>query len=229
MANLDFDSDSGKDLSTDWVTDPPIRQLKAGEVKTCCDWLADAIDDWAVTDKSNGSPVPKEYDEIRALWNKRIGDGVARAAVIALADQSDKLDRDVYAYFYSGKPVGMMSIDADETGKRKAVYVEELVAHPGARNAGDLLVEHAVRLSDAAGFGGVVELLALAGAHDFYKSLGFERADSKSRWSGLVPARLTPSSPQWQKLLGKWTLTALWQVRSANPTLEAIPTEAFRN
>jgi GNAT superfamily N-acetyltransferase len=217
MANLQMTQDL--DLSTDWVTEPPIRKLEPAEVKLHGEWLQAAILGWQDTAPGGGPEQTR--------WNKRIAGGEERAYIISVCDAS----YEVYAYFYSGKPVGLMSLNPAEYAKKGGVYIEDLVAHPGARNAGDLLVEKAVNLSRAGGYGGKLVLAALPGSHGFYKSVGFVPVHG-GVWPAqetLLTCELMPKPPLWAQLNNRWKLTSMWQARNGGPVLEPVPGGAFRN
>jgi hypothetical protein len=208
-------------LSSDWVNEPPIRKLEKSEIGPCGDWLTKAIKDWM----STGKPA-KDGEADQERWNQRIEGGVERAEVIAAYGYYDGCD--VYAYFYSGKPVGMMTIELEKSKEFGLIYIGDLAGHPGARNAGDLLIEYAVNLSQAQGTKGQVRLTALEGSYEFYASVGFKPMNGK--WSpGAVGALLEPGSPQWSFLGERWKLTGLWNSRGNATTLDAIPSQRFRN
>jgi len=151
-ANLTLDLGE-QNLSTGWVTPPAIRLLKKSEIPMSARWLHGGINSFS-------SPhAPPEFQN-------RLDKGLDRAAVLEYED--NEAFYEVYAYIYSGKPVGMMSVDLQECKTRNLVYIDSLAGHPGARNVGDILIEFAVNLSEQRGWSGMVELTADKGTPDFY-------------------------------------------------------------
>ena len=180
--NLDFQPDR-QDLSLGWVTDPPIRQLDPGEVALCGRWLLNVIKEFQ-----------KEPGNTPAFIN-RLTDAHERAEVLEL--QTDPAECQVYAYFHSGKPVGMMSVDRAWSLRNGSVHIDSLAGHPAARNVGDILIEFAVNLSQSRGAGGRVTLTAEGGARGFYESLGFQPLLPSGWQEGWTACVLRPRPPQW--------------------------------
>lgn len=223
MANLEFDD--SLDLSTAWVTDAPVRKLKAEEFATHAGWLQGQIDDWGVTAAAHDDPqMAESYVTAAAKWNQRITDGSERAAVIGCFGDWAAIEG--YAYFYSGKPVALMAVDLEETAKYSKLYIDSLVSHPGARNGGDILIEYAANLSEAMGHGGKVKLTSLHHAIGFYQSVGFIAHGD----AGLVPCELDPAtSDLWENRDGRWHLTQVWRMRGGDRVLESFDGLKFRN
>lgn len=205
-------------LSTDWVSEAPVRKLERAEFETLAKWLQAQLKDWAVT------PPSAAYVESAKTWNGRLNDGFERAEVIELMGGVGIYDG--YAYFYSGKPVAMMAIDSDETSRHSAVYIDSIVCHPGAKNGGDILIEYAANLSEQMGFGGKVKLASVEGAIGFYRSVGFVAKGDK----GLVPCALDPAASElWEKRDRNWVLKAVWRVRGEDAVLESYDGLKLRN
>ncbi|MGX9965076.1 GNAT family N-acetyltransferase [Roseomonas sp. F4] len=211
--NLNFQPDR-QDLSLGWVTDPPIRLLDEGEVALCGRWLINALKQFLAE--------PGNTPE----FANRLTVAQERGEVLEL--ETDPAQFQVYAYFHSGKPVGMMSIDRPESLRQGSVHIDSLAGHPAARNVGDILIEFAANLSQSRGAGGRVTLTADVGTRGFYESVGFQPRSGgwNEGWTGCV---LRPRPPQWRLMQGRWVLTGLWQMRDPAPVLMPHAGPLFRN
>lgn len=169
----------GTDMTLTWVTDPPIRELEPAEIGPCKQWLSNANKEIAVVGGSKA-------------WLERLWNGMGIAVSVGSGSGA------VYAYVVSGKPVGLMEIsrlgDSDLDPK-----IEFLAGHPLARNAGDILIEFAVNLSESSEQGGAIDFEPIDGAKAFYKGIGF--VEGMMVWS-LYPAK----AARWSKSGGRWTL-----------------------
>jgi hypothetical protein len=212
QANLALDLGE-QNLSTGWVTSPPIRKLKQSEIKMSAEWLHGGIGSFS-------SPTAP------ANFQNRVDLGLERAEVLGLQD--NEIVYEVYAYIYSGKPVGMMSVDLGESKVRNMIYIDSLAGHPGARNVGDILIEFAVNLSEQRGWSGVVELTAEKGTPDFYESLGFKPNNGIWDVNSWTLCRLTPAgTQQWTNQSGHWRLANVWHCRTN--TMVPVQGTQFRN
>jgi hypothetical protein len=105
-----------------------------------------------------------------------------------------------FAYMLHGRPVGLMLI-SDRNAFR--LCIEYLVTHPGSVGGGGILIEHAVNLSEQAGYKGRVELESLTIASTAaYTALGFAKV------AGSHMRALDPSECQekWVKVGEQWRL-----------------------
>jgi hypothetical protein len=87
--------------------------------------------------------------------------------------------------------------------KRRAMFVENFVTHPGGMGAGSALIEAAATLAQQRGYGGDLFLEPLRGSRSAYEALGFVPDGTMMR--------LAPSSPEnmarWKLHDGEWKLT----------------------
>src|ERR1700723_1582080 len=84
QANLALDLGE-QNLSTGWVTSPPIRKLKQSEIKMSAEWLHGGIGSFS-------SPTAP------ANFQNRVDLGLERAEVLGLQD--NEIVYEVYAYIY---------------------------------------------------------------------------------------------------------------------------------
>jgi hypothetical protein len=100
-----------------------------------------------------------------------------------------------FVYMLGGLAVGAMVIDkvCDHT------RIDVLATHPGTRGCGSILIEHAVNLSEEAGFGGRVELNPGNRWRDSFLAKGFV---------GPVAMKLDPGEnpEKWVKVDNEWRL-----------------------
>lgn len=90
----------------------------------------------------------------------------------------------------------------------KCLYIDILVTHPGSVQGGGILIEYAVNLSEAAGFGGRLELHAMGRSTAAYLALGFVMADPNPFGEGGV-MKLNPAETDgtWALVDQEWRLT----------------------
>ncbi|NIF76946.1 hypothetical protein F3J20_05950 [Paraburkholderia sp. Cy-641] len=93
-----------------------------------------------------------------------------------------------------------VSVSPKEEDAKDAFWIDNIVTHPGAAGAGELLIEKAVAMSASKGFGGTVRLMAFSG-QTFYKSVGF-----KDLGGGLMELRPAQSN-KWSNVNGTLLLS----------------------
>jgi hypothetical protein len=178
-----------------WVTLPPIRELSGTSLDMAIKNLLASVNDFA-TPVVPGIDKQEFEGKEGKLWNKRIED---TRTVIGMVGGGSDLN---LGYTCFGVMVGVICmIDTDP------FYVCELVTHPGAGNAGEILIEEACNRSEQAGHQGRLELYSLTEqSTDFYLSVGFAKDDGKRTGSGkmsLVPT----GNDKWTRLGDRWVLT----------------------
>ncbi|VVE43676.1 hypothetical protein [Pandoraea anhela] len=101
-----------------------------------------------------------------------------------------------------GHMTGVMTVSVSprEEDMRDTFWIDNIITHPGASGAGELLVEKAVSMSMNKGFGGTVRLMALSG-QDFYQSVGF-----RDLGGGMMELRPSQSN-KWSNVNGTWLLS----------------------
>lgn len=107
-----------------------------------------------------------------------------------------------YAYMLGGMAVGAMVIEEG----CDHIRIDVLATHPATKGGGSILIEHAVNLSEEAGFGGRVELYPGGNWRNSFLAKGFV---------GPAVMKLDPGEnpEQWVKVDNEWRLRK-YRVRS---------------
>lgn len=170
-----------------WVNEPPVVEIvDPGEFRGLCTRFVSEIATW------KSLPATTQTD----VWNDKIDN---RMAIANLAEgRSWENDRQRYfVYMLPGTPVGLMV--TSEKQEQSLIKVKSLATHPGTRGVGGILVEHAVNLSEKAGYQGRLELSAYAapegGAWGFVETEDFQVQ--------LIPRE----SNKWAEVGQEWRLT----------------------
>jgi GNAT superfamily N-acetyltransferase len=128
-------------------------------------------------------------------WTERYFDVLFTLNQFQTGDQNQ---RHIYACFAESVPVGLISIE-----KRPGVAeIKQIVSHPGAAGADEIMLEKAVNKSESFGSNGRLYLQALRTAMPFYESAGFELVEP-GKYSMVLDPR---SSALWQQTDGSWHL-----------------------
>lgn len=121
--------------------------------------------------------------------------------------RDDGIAYDYYSYQLHGRSVGLLVINAFPALGTSHLWIECLVTHPGTKEGGTSLLEHAVKLSSSVGLNG---LLRLGAAYDeaerFYAAMGFERTGLmlEEDTGDDVPYRYPEMELNPNKNLAKW-------------------------
>ena len=164
-----------------------IRQLKANMVG----WGEVDVPDPAAPDDINQRDWKEEKRTQQECWNDRID------STNTMLDMTfDGLIN--FGYYIAGQPIAVLSIS-------EYAYIEDLVTHPGSANAGGIMIEYAVNISEEElGEEGKLELYALDDdAQRAYQALGFEGKTSTTDKSMKFDPRNTD---KWAKVGGKWCI-----------------------
>lgn len=199
-----------QNVSTAWVNQPPVRKLERSEFAACSVWLTNQLKDWKVSGGTKDG----------ADWNSKVNVAIGRAEVVECYNHDAFKSMDAYAYFYSGKPIALMTINNDES--KGAIYIEDLVCHPGSKNGGDIMIEYAANISEQHGFGGKLKLSAVGGSAAFYSTVGFVGG-------GVMTLDPAAQPDLWENRGGHWYLNAVWQGRDEARTLVSYQGLQFRN
>jgi hypothetical protein len=190
-----------------WVTLPPIRELERGaDVEKAMAELRRSFEAYMTNpglDTKDGT-LPSSFtinagtseEETFQLpnaadWNNRIE---STRTLIGMVKSGNELN---LAYYCFGIVVGMVCVlKTDEY-----FYVADLVTHPGAANAGEILIEEVCNRGQKAGCGGKIQLYSLnKQSTGFYLSIGFVVLEGST-------LALDPSGNScWSNLNGRWCL-----------------------
>jgi hypothetical protein len=198
------------ELNLTWVTSPPIIVLERYEVKGRIEQLKTNMADWTTVIPPK-NPVESDYDTNdwqspkraqQARWNNRIGN-----TNTMLNSTSFYSGDRVVEYRVTGEPVGIMTVAFE---KANPLYIEALVCHPGAADAGGILVEYAINLAVEKHGKPCVKLSALyEDAKQAYLKLGFR---SVSTIGDTMLLDAADSNGIWTHTSGGWRLAkyAVW-------------------
>jgi hypothetical protein len=180
-----------------WINGPPIVAIEdREEFETLCLQFMRSTRKWKTPLPARGAQAEK--------WNTRIISGIliARQALTWANSRWAAGNQSFSAYMLRGKPIGLMV--TSEKQRRGVIYINFLTTHPGSENGGSILVEHAVNLSERAGYDGRVELETLNWASTAaYTALGFVEIADRDGKMKLVPSE----SDRWVKVGQEWRLT----------------------
>lgn len=132
------------------------------------------------------------------VWKdqKRLAKLAASGIAVTAANERARVNCRFYMYKPLGKPVGLMSFTKSSFGDPT---VWEFAMLPGRESEGTVLVEHAVNLSEAAGYKGRVDFPSV-------ESTGWSFRPPWHQW-GIQSRYLDPSkSDEWIKADGIWRL-----------------------
>lgn len=175
-----------------WVNKPPIVEItNSEEFQVLCVQFMRDIRTW----KS-----PSESAEEVQGWNRRIDSGINIAGSAGARWTWGPNNLRFFIYKLLGKPVGLMVTREAKAGP--LVTIKHLATHPGSENAGGILIEHAVNLSEQAGYNGCLKLTSLnRGSTAAYKALGFVEIED------LDIMKLVPNeSDIWVRVENEWRL-----------------------
>ncbi|MEZ5669761.1 MAG: hypothetical protein R3F55_20450 [Alphaproteobacteria bacterium] len=182
-------------FSPEWVTEAPITQVGPAAMGL----LVKQFNDNLAAFRADGIG-----DDDVDRWNRRIANStsIANGALRVAGRDASALS---YVYKFMGVPVGFLSLsDLEPT------YINDITAHPGAANAGGILLEFAVNFSARRGHGGRIELYSLnAESSAFYLDHGFTRDDPTDTDGGNMA--LDPASAHgrgyWTRVGETWRLS----------------------
>lgn len=174
-----------------WVNKPPIVEIEDQEEFRvfCSRFMADTTT-WMVPPGT----------EDAAIWNEEVEHEVS---IAQLASTWTKANPRYFVYIVLGKPVGLMV--TSEKQARSLIKINCLATHIGTKNAGDILIEHAVNLSQQAGYNGRLEISQYAAPAA--EAWGFVETDS------FRMELVTRESSMWVEVSNEWRLRQ-YQVRS---------------
>ena len=207
-----------------WITEPPIRVLKVGEIATVLEAMREAMKGWdavAVPDK----PAPpyalpgrgQKPEDVRQAQLKRVAPDIDSSDWkrpmrtfqerwndrISSTNTMLKKDYDTgqtFGYFVAGVAVGVMELFAGSA----PIYVANLVCHPGADQAGGIMIEYAVNYGQKNLSDPRLELHALnEDARQAYLALGFFSVAPEGASMYLDPKNCN----KWTQLSDGWHLT----------------------
>lgn len=174
-----------------WVNEPPIVEIKDLErFSGFCSRFISGTTKWM---------VPLETEDA-AIWNDEVKHNIT---IATLASTWKKANSRYFVYIVLAKPVGLMV--ASERQTRGLIKINCLATHIGTENAGDILIEHAVNLSQKAGYNGRLEISQYAAPEA--KAWGFIESDS---FRMELVAR---ESSMWVEVNNEWRLER-YQVRN---------------
>jgi predicted Fe-S protein YdhL (DUF1289 family) len=170
-----------------WVNEPPIVEVvDPEEFRGFCTRFVSEITTWKSPSATNQA----------AIWNDEIDTRMAIA--IWAESKAGENDRQRYfAYMLPGIPAGLM-VTSERRGQ-SLIKIKSLATHPGTQGAGGILVEHAVNLSEKAGYKGCLELNEYAAPEG--EAWGF--GETEDFQIQLVPGE----SSKWVKVGQEWRLT----------------------
>lgn len=175
-----------------WINEPPILRIEDdGEFEALCSQFMRETMAWR---------EPKPTDEQGETWNARInrGIGIAGSAGEYISMRGGDDDKEAFAYMLLGAPVGLMV--TSKSNIDRLIQVKFLTTHPGSESGGGILIEHAVNLSEKAGYRGCLKLEANKASIMTYKALGFVE-------TGGGNMRLAPvESDKWVQVGQMWRL-----------------------
>ena len=163
-----------------WVNEPPIREVDPARMIVLARAMTDDLQSWTVPANAADKAVTD--------WNERIETAQSIACDIA----KEVGDTRCFVYEIGRMGVGLMTLFK----AHDPVHVDYMVTHAATRECGGILIEHAVYLSSAQGFGGAVELFAGTDiAEEAFAALGFVEDGVIGE---MANRRLTPAaSAKW--------------------------------
>lgn len=174
----------------------PVRVLSGDEAEELAARLQTRLaKDWK-PDLSLGHDAPYDVQQ----WNDKL-----HQAQLVLKSM-DKKSEMMLGCIFDKQPIGLAALrtpDIDAANADKGLELVDIMTHPGATGAGGALIERAADLSQARGFEGKLQLVAMgSAARAAYLALGF--VDDGELMT------LTPSSPEnadrWSRKDGEWRL-----------------------
>jgi hypothetical protein len=190
-----------------WINEPPIVEIDD-------DMEFEALSGQFMRETMTWRE-PTTTDEQIKRWNARINRGIGIAGSAGEYIMRGGDDKGAFAYMLFGTPVGLMV-----TSKSKAsrlIEVKFLTTHPGSESGGGILIEHAVNLSENAGYQGCLELEAKEASAMAYKALGFVATGGGNM--KLVPSQ----SDKWVKVSQVWRLKKYAERQTFAGPATAIP------
>lgn len=180
-----------------WINGPPIVAIEdREEFETLCLRFMRSTRKWK-------TPLPAKDAQAEG-WNARIINGIliARQARMWANRRGAAGNQSFCAYVLRGKPIGLMA--TSEKQRRGLIYINFLTTHAGSADGGGILVEHAVNISERAGYDGRIGLETLNWASTAaYTALGFVEIADRDGKMNLVPGE----SDKWVKVGQEWRLT----------------------
>jgi GNAT superfamily N-acetyltransferase len=168
-----------------WINEPPIIEMTEEEVASLASLCWDFWDSW----DSGMDP-----------------ESLTRASSFSWEEEGPGR---YFAYMLGGKLIGAMTLA--EQQQHSWIRITSLMTHPGSTGAGSILIEHAVNLSEKAGYEGRLGVMLSINRRwrANFEAKGFVTALDASVFMTLAPSH----SDRWVKVGGSWRLKK-HQVRS---------------
>jgi hypothetical protein len=192
-----------------WITEAPIQLVPPQNLHTVVETLRANVTSWYGETKSD------------ALWSsdaKALGWGTGFANEKQWANRKESMQQMiwwpfhdapfVFAYWLDGAPIALLSMTQNPK-KTGTATVHGLVAHPGAQNAGSIMIEYALNFAVKQWSTTTLTLHSLdEESTKFYNAMGFEQdKDSKDK-EDLILFADQRKGKEWTVLQGTWKLTA---------------------
>lgn len=180
-----------------WINDPPIVEVPHNEVQQL------------VKDFNKGQkPIGENPDVFTERYANKANDAIGIAdgmgknfdALSIALKKHKKAEEKVFKYVLDGVAVGVIHI----TIEADYVYIDHVVGHAGAENAGDILIEYILRHSPV-NPPKVKLFAATKAAFNRYKTLGFVPNEKNADKGGMtLDLSRKPGSDAWKKVNNKW-------------------------
>lgn len=174
---IDCEDEEKGEMPYTWINEPPVVEVEDQEKfrKLCWEFMLE-VDKWR---------EPQSMGE-GDRWRMRIERGYLSAMIASWEPWGPEQPSRGFVYMLLGKPAGLMMIrESQELG---VIVIVTLATHPGSRCMRGILIEHAVNMSDKAGYEGRGML------------------DKNATWNDECENIVPIGNNEWVKLGTEWRL-----------------------